>query len=150
MLSEQQVELRAQVGGLRVGRARAGEWRTRGTWRWSGTRAEGRAAGESENHEGQDHKGFQNQRHGRSYDGAALPEWLLVDGSSMIFRAFYGIPQTMRGPDGSLVNAVRGSMDNLARYITERKPRPVPVTTAEDCRPDSRLNLIPRYMKHPH
>jgi 5'-3' exonuclease len=77
-----------------------------------------------------------------------LPEWLLVDGSSMIFRAFYGIPQTMRGPDGTLVNAVRGSMDNLARYITERKPRHVAVTTDEDWRPDWRVELIPSYKEH--
>jgi 5'-3' exonuclease len=77
-----------------------------------------------------------------------LPEWLLVDGSSMIFRAFYGIPQTMRGPGGNLVNAVRGSMDNLARYITERKPHHVAVTTDEDWRPDWRVELIPSYKEH--
>jgi 5'-3' exonuclease len=78
----------------------------------------------------------------------ALPEWLLVDGSSMIFRAFYGIPQTMRAPDGTLVNAVRGFMDNLARYITERRPRHVAVTTDEDWRPDWRVALIPSYKEH--
>jgi 5'-3' exonuclease len=77
-----------------------------------------------------------------------LPEWLLVDGSSMIFRAFYGIPQTMRAPDGTLVNAVRGFMDNLARYITERRPRHVAVTTDEDWRPDWRVELIPSYKEH--
>jgi 5'-3' exonuclease len=77
-----------------------------------------------------------------------LPEWLLVDGSSMIFRAFYGIPQTIRAPDGTLVNAVRGSMDNLARYITERRPRHVAVTTDEDWRPDWRVELIPSYKEH--
>src|SRR5258708_9352042 len=66
----------------------------------------------------------------------------------MIFRAFYGIPQTMRGPDGALVNAVRGSMDNLARYITERKPRHVAVTTDEDWRPDWRVGDLPRHHEH--
>lgn len=66
----------------------------------------------------------------------------------MIFRAFYGIPQTMRAPDGSLVNAVRGSLDNLARYITERRPRHVVVTTDEDWRPDWRVELIPSYKTH--
>jgi len=78
----------------------------------------------------------------------ALPEWLLVDGSSLIFRAFYAIPQTMRGPDGTLVNAVRGTMDNLARYITDRKPRHVALTTDEDWRPDWRVELIPSYKEH--
>jgi 5'-3' exonuclease len=80
--------------------------------------------------------------------GAALPEWLLVDGSSMIFRAFYGIPQTMRAPDGTLVNAVRGTMDNLARYITDRRPRHVALTTDEDWRPDWRVELLPSYKEH--
>jgi 5'-3' exonuclease len=77
-----------------------------------------------------------------------LPEWLLVDGSSMIFRAFYGIPQTMRAPDGTLVNAVRGTLDNLARHLTERWPSHVAVATDEDWRPDWRVELIPSYKEH--
>jgi 5'-3' exonuclease len=80
--------------------------------------------------------------------GPALPEWLLVDGSSMMFRAFYGIPQTMRAPDGTLVNAVRGTMDNLARYVTDRRPRHVALTTDEDWRPDWRVELLPSYKEH--
>ena len=77
-----------------------------------------------------------------------MPQWLLVDGSSLIFRAFYGIPQTMRAPNGVLVNAVRGFMDNLARYITDRKPHRVAVATDEDWRPDWRVELIPSYKEH--
>src|SRR3979409_1524873 len=83
-----------------------------------------------------------------SYDGPALPEWLLIDGSSMIFRAFYGVPQTTRAPDGTLVNAVRGLPDTLARLITERRPRRIVVTTDEDWRPDWRVELIPSYKSH--
>jgi len=77
-----------------------------------------------------------------------VPEWLLVDGSSMFFRAFYAIPQTMRGPGGVLVNAVRGTLDTLARYLTDRKPRHVAFTTDEDWRPDWRVELIPGYKEH--
>lgn len=77
-----------------------------------------------------------------------MPEWLLVDGSSLIFRAFYGVPQTNRAPDGTLINAVRGFLDNLARQINERKPRHVAVTTDEDWRPDWRVELIPSYKEH--
>ena len=73
---------------------------------------------------------------------------MLVDGSSMIFRAFYAIPQTMRGPDGKLNNAVRGFLDSLARYITDRKPRHIAVTTDEDWRPAWRVDLIPGYKEH--
>lgn len=84
----------------------------------------------------------------RSYHDPALPEWLLVDGSSLIFRAFYGVPQTNRAPDGTLINAVRGFLDNLARIITDRRPRRVAVTTDEDWRPDWRVELIPSYKEH--
>ena len=76
------------------------------------------------------------------------PEWLLVDGSSAIFRAFYGVPQTFRAPNGFLVNAVRGTLDRLASVITERKPRHVAMTTDEDWRPDWRVELIPGYKLH--
>src|SRR5207247_8274834 len=66
----------------------------------------------------------------------------------MFFRAFYAIPQTMRGPGGVLVNAVRGTLDTLARYLTDRKPRHVAFTTDEDWRPDWRVELIPGYKEH--
>lgn len=77
-----------------------------------------------------------------------MPEWLLVDGSSMFFRAFYAIPQTMRGPDGKMNNAVRGTLDTLARYVTDRKPRHVAFTTDEDWRPAWRVELIKGYKEH--
>jgi 5'-3' exonuclease len=77
-----------------------------------------------------------------------LPEWLLVDGSSMFFRAFYAIPQTMRGPGGTLVNAVRGTLDTLARYVNDRRPRHVAFTTDEDWRPAWRVKLIKGYKEH--
>ena len=76
------------------------------------------------------------------------PEWLLFDGSSAIFRAFYGVPQSFKAPDGFLVNAVRGTLDRLANVITERKPRHVALTTDEDWRPDWRVELIPGYKVH--
>jgi len=66
----------------------------------------------------------------------------------MFFRAFYAIPQTMKGPDGTLINAVRGTLDNLARYITDRRPQHVAFTTDEDWRPDWRVDLIPSYKEH--
>lgn len=66
----------------------------------------------------------------------------------MFFRAFYAIPQTMRGPGGVLVNAVRGTLDTLARYANDRKPRHLAFTTDEDWRPDWRVELIPEYKQH--
>lgn len=77
-----------------------------------------------------------------------MPEWLLVDGSSLIFRAFYGVPQTTRAPDGTLVNAVRGTLETLARLATERKPKRLALATDEDWRPDWRVELLPSYKEH--
>jgi len=73
---------------------------------------------------------------------------MLFDGSSAIFRAFYGVPQSFKAPDGFLVNAVRGTLDRLANVITERKPRHVALTTDEDWRPDWRVELMPGYKVH--
>jgi 5'-3' exonuclease len=73
---------------------------------------------------------------------------MLVDGSSLIFRAFYGVPQTVRAPDGRPVNAVRGFLDNLARQLTERRPRCLAVASDEDWRPRWRVELIPSYKSH--
>src|SRR5947199_9408818 len=73
---------------------------------------------------------------------------MLFDGSSAIFRAFYGVPQSFKAPDGFLVNAVRGTLDRLASVITERKPRHVALTTDEDWRPDWRVEPIPGYKAH--
>jgi 5'-3' exonuclease len=78
----------------------------------------------------------------------ARPDWLLVDGSSLIFRAFFGVPQTVVAPDGHPVNAVRGFLDYLARFITERRPVHLAVATDEDWRPAFRVEAIPSYKSH--
>jgi hypothetical protein len=62
-------------------------------------------------------------------------DWLLIDGSSMIFRAFYGVPASVRGPDGQPINAIRGFLDTLARLIVQRRPRQLAVASDEDWRP---------------
>jgi 5'-3' exonuclease len=76
-------------------------------------------------------------------------DWLLIDGSSLIFRAFYGVPAGgARTPDGRAVNAVRGSLDALGRLITQRRPRHLAVADDADWRPEWRVALIPEYKAH--
>ena len=75
-------------------------------------------------------------------------DWLLIDGSSLIFRAFHGIPRTVRSPDGHPVNAVRGFMDALARLVSTRQPRHLAVAGDADWRPAWRVELIPGYKAH--
>jgi 5'-3' exonuclease len=75
-------------------------------------------------------------------------DWLLVDGSSLMFRAFFGIPVTVRSPQGEPVNAVRGFLDMLARLVTDRNPGGLVVATDEDWRPAFRVKVIPSYKTH--
>src|SRR5438309_2383354 len=79
---------------------------------------------------------------------AVMPDWLLVDGSSLIFRAFFGVPSSFRSPDGKPVNAVRGFMDRLARLVTDLRPGHLAVASDEDWRPRWRVDLIPSYKAH--
>jgi 5'-3' exonuclease len=73
-------------------------------------------------------------------------DWMLLDGSSLMFRAFFGLPVTaFKAPNGQPVNAVRGFLDMLARLVTDRKPKALVVATDEDWRPAFRVNVIASY-----
>ena len=74
-------------------------------------------------------------------------DWLLIDGSSLIFRAFYGVPDS-RTPDGRPVNAVRGFLDTLARLVTSRRPAHLAIASDQDWRPARRVELLPSYKAH--
>ena len=75
-------------------------------------------------------------------------DWLLIDGSSLIFRAFYGVRDSAPAPDGSQVNAVRGFFDRFARLISQRRPRQLAVADDEAWRPEWRVERIPTYKSH--
>lgn len=73
---------------------------------------------------------------------------LLLDTAGVYFRAFYGVPDTVRAPDGTLVNAVRGTLDAVARLVTEFAPTRVVACWDDDWRPQWRVDLIPSYKTH--
>ncbi|HEX3604388.1 MAG TPA: 5'-3' exonuclease [Candidatus Dormibacteraeota bacterium] len=75
-------------------------------------------------------------------------DWMLVDGSSLIFRAYHGVPASVRAPDGHMVNAVRGFLERLARLVAERRPRRLAIADDADWRPAWRVELIPEYKAH--
>jgi 5'-3' exonuclease len=77
-----------------------------------------------------------------------MADWLLIDGSSIIFRAFFGVPRTVNDPEGVPVNAVRGFLDYLARFILDRHPRNLAVAADDDWRPPFRVDLLPSYKAH--
>ncbi|BBY09010.1 5'-3' exonuclease [Mycobacterium noviomagense] len=73
---------------------------------------------------------------------------LLLDGASMWFRAFYGVPSSITSPDGRPVNAVRGFLDSMAVVITQQRPARLVVCLDLDWRPQFRVDAIPSYKAH--
>jgi 5'-3' exonuclease len=73
---------------------------------------------------------------------------LLLDGASMWFRSYFGVPSSITAPDGRPVNAVRGFIDSMAVVITQQRPRRLAVCLDLDWRPQFRVDLIPSYKAH--
>ena len=73
---------------------------------------------------------------------------LLLDTASLYFRAFFGVPDSLRAPDGTPVNAVRGLMDFISRLVGEYDPTHLVCCWDDDWRPQWRVDLIPSYKAH--
>ena len=73
---------------------------------------------------------------------------MLLDTASLYFRAFYGVPDSLRAPDGTPVNAVRGLMDFISRLVTEYRPTHLACCWDNDWRPQWRVDLLPTYKAH--
>lgn len=73
---------------------------------------------------------------------------MLLDTASLYFRAFYGVPDTVRRPDGTPVNAVRGLLDMIARLTTDYDATHLVACWDDDWRPQWRVDLIPTYKSH--
>jgi 5'-3' exonuclease len=73
---------------------------------------------------------------------------LLLDGASMWFRSFFGVPSSITAPDGRPVNALRGFLDAVATVITRERPSRLVVCRDDDWRPQWRVDLIPSYKAH--
>ncbi len=73
---------------------------------------------------------------------------MLLDTASLYFRAYFGIPDSVRAPDGTPVNAVRGLLDFIARLVTTYEPSDLVCCWDDDWRPAWRVDLIPSYKLH--
>ena len=73
---------------------------------------------------------------------------LLLDGASMWFRSYFGVPSSITASDGRPVNAVRGFIDSMAVVITQQRPGRLAVCLDLDWRPQFRVDLIPSYKAH--
>ncbi|WP_120519549.1 5'-3' exonuclease [Arthrobacter celericrescens] len=73
---------------------------------------------------------------------------MLLDTASLYFRAFFGVPDSIRSPDGTPVNAVRGLLEMIARLVTEYGATHLVACWDDDWRPGWRVDLIPTYKSH--
>ncbi len=73
---------------------------------------------------------------------------MLLDTASLYYRAFFGVPETVRAPDGTPVNAVRGLLDMIARLVRGRKPTALVACMDADWRPAFRVAAVPSYKAH--
>ena len=70
---------------------------------------------------------------------------LLLDSASLYFRAFFGIPKTLKAPDGTAVNALRGILDFTSSLTTQYEPEAVVACWDDDWRPQWRVDLVDTY-----
>jgi 5'-3' exonuclease len=70
---------------------------------------------------------------------------LLVDASSLIYRALFSTPDSVKTQDGVQINAAYGFLGMLARLIGDRNPDFICCATDEDWRPEWRVELLDSY-----
>ena len=73
---------------------------------------------------------------------------LLLDTSSLLYRAFHALPDTIRDGDGRPVNAVHGYLDMTARLIASRQPDSTTHVLDDTIAPEERVRAFPAYKAH--
>jgi 5'-3' exonuclease len=70
---------------------------------------------------------------------------LLLDTSSLMYRAFFALPASITDEDGHPVNALYGYLDMVARLVRERGPDEVVHALDDDWRPAPRVAAYEGY-----
>lgn len=73
---------------------------------------------------------------------------MLLDTASLYFRAYFGVPDSVKAPDGTPVNAVRGLLEFIDRLVKDHRPDALVACMDADWRPQWRVDLIPSYKAH--
>jgi DNA polymerase-1 len=69
---------------------------------------------------------------------------MVVDAPSLLFRAFYALPRSIKGADGHPVNALLGGVNMMLREIATHEPRAVVMAFGQDAA-DYRVELFDGY-----
>lgn len=76
------------------------------------------------------------------------PRRLLLDTASLYFRAYYGVPARYALDGTTPVNAVRGLLDMIAKFVLQTHPDEVAACWDNDWRPSWRVALVDSYKAH--
>ena len=60
---------------------------------------------------------------------------MLLDTASLYFRAYFGVPESVKAPDGTPVNAVRGLLEFIDRLVRDHRPDDLVACMDADWRP---------------
>lgn len=70
---------------------------------------------------------------------------LLLDSPSLLYRAFFALPVSIRDPQGQSVNAVRGYLDMVSNIVRDQRPTEIVHVFDADWRPAFRVAAYPGY-----
>jgi 5'-3' exonuclease len=73
---------------------------------------------------------------------------LLVDAPSLVYRALFSTPDTVRTPAGEPINAVHGFLGMLTGLVNGQRPDALACAEDADWRPQWRVDLVPTYKLH--
>jgi 5'-3' exonuclease len=73
---------------------------------------------------------------------------MLLDTPTLYYRAYFGIPESIKAPDGMPINAVRGTLDFISALVTGFRPDRLVACFDADWRPAFRVAAIPSYKTH--
>jgi 5'-3' exonuclease len=73
---------------------------------------------------------------------------LLIDAASLIYRALYSTPDSIKAENGVPMNAAYGFLSMLARLIGDRNPDYLCCAEDTDWRPEWRVELLGGYKAH--
>lgn len=73
---------------------------------------------------------------------------LLVDTSSLAYRAYHAIPSLIAADGVTETNAIHGTLNFLARLVADRRPARIALTLDDDWRPAFRVAALPSYKTH--
>jgi 5'-3' exonuclease len=70
---------------------------------------------------------------------------LLLDTSSLMYRAFFSVPPSVTNAEGQPINAMHGYLDMVSRLIADRRPDACVHVYDHDWRPAARVRLYEGY-----